>query len=240
MAIKIEELESPHECATSFEVIVHNRAVTALVTGCPSAVDWWISIHLLSAPQYPQIVGFDIKWRPSFARGVRHPVATLHLCIGRCCLVYQIGRAHRLPRSLRDALRDPRLVFAGVRIASDAAKLGKDYGLEVEMAVDLAKLAAQETNRRELRRAGLATLVRELKGRDLKIPREIVLGKWDARRLSPRQVKYACVDAYYSFKLGKLLLFDEIYIMWLMKGFGYFLGPSDEALYVDGMLEDLR
>ncbi|KAL3752218.1 hypothetical protein ACJRO7_012950 [Eucalyptus globulus] len=240
MAITIEELESPHECADSFEVVVHNRAVSTLVTSCADAVDWWISAHLLSARDCPRMVGFDIKWRPSFARGVRHPVATLHLCIGRYCLVYQIGRARYLPASLYKALRNPRFVFSGVRIASDAAKLSEDYGLEIEMAVDLAKLAARETNRRELRRAGLATLVRELKGRDLKIPQGITLSKWDARWLSPRQVKYACADAYYSFRLGHLLLFNEIYLMWLMKGFGYFLGPDDEALYLEEMLEDLR
>ncbi|XP_030521156.1 Werner Syndrome-like exonuclease [Rhodamnia argentea] len=240
MAITIEEVESPHECATSFEVVVHNRTVCALVTRCPSAVDLWISVHLLSARDYPRTVGFDIKWRPSFARGVRHPVATIHLCIGRCCLVYQILRARCLPRSLYLALRDPRFVFTGVRIAPDAAKLSEDYGLEVKKAVDLGKLAARETNRRELRRAGLATLVRELKGRDLKIPREIALGKWDARRLTPRQVKYACADAYYSFQLGHLLLFDEIFMMWVMKWFGSLQRPSDEGQYLDDMLEDLR
>ncbi|KAI6674629.1 hypothetical protein NL676_002535 [Syzygium grande] len=33
---------------------------------------------------------FDVKWHPSFACGVHHPVTNLHLYIDHCCLVYQI------------------------------------------------------------------------------------------------------------------------------------------------------
>lgn len=40
-------------------------------------------------PLSPKIE-FDVKWHLSFACGIHHPVATLHLYMGRCCLVYQI------------------------------------------------------------------------------------------------------------------------------------------------------
>ncbi|KAI6700977.1 hypothetical protein NL676_015301 [Syzygium grande] len=46
-----------------------------------------------------------------------------------------------LPRLLRDALGDPRLIFASVRITFDTLKLSEDYDLKVEMSPDLAKLA---------------------------------------------------------------------------------------------------
>ncbi|KAI6673110.1 hypothetical protein NL676_001016 [Syzygium grande] len=65
-----------------------------------------------------------------------------------CCGCY-------LPQSLRDALSNPRLVLIGVRFAFDTVKLSEDYGLEVEMEVDMVKLAVKEMNQRELKRAGL-------------------------------------------------------------------------------------
>lgn len=41
-------------------------------------------------PTLPLIVGFKVKWHLNFTRGVYHPIGTLHLYIGRCCLVYHI------------------------------------------------------------------------------------------------------------------------------------------------------
>lgn len=76
-----------------------------------------------------------------------------------CYLVYHIYSARCLLRSLRDTFGNPMPIFANDRIASEVVKLSED---------NLAKLAAKEMNRRELKRAGLTTLVREQRGEILR------------------------------------------------------------------------
>lgn len=62
------------------------------------------------------------------------------------CISVHLLSTSRYPHIFFDVKWHPS--FAGVQIASDVVKLSKDYELEVEMAVDLAKLAVKETNRR--------------------------------------------------------------------------------------------
>ncbi|KAI6683369.1 hypothetical protein NL676_029282 [Syzygium grande] len=57
--------------------------------------------------------------------------------------------------SLRRSVTPSVTRLAGVRITSDKVKLSDEYGLKVEMVVDLRKPAAKETNQRELKRMGL-------------------------------------------------------------------------------------
>ncbi|KAI6686494.1 hypothetical protein NL676_032407 [Syzygium grande] len=100
-------------------------------------------------------MGSDVKWRSTFACGVHHPIATLHLCI--VTLLPRLrDRSHPTPPfSCSMTPSVTRLV--GIRIASDKVKLSDEYGLEMEMAVDLGKPAAKKTNRRESKRMGLTS-----------------------------------------------------------------------------------
>jgi len=36
--------------------------------------------------------------------------------------------------------------------------------------------------------------------------KSVTMSKWDARRLSVEQVQYACIDAFVSYEIGRLLL----------------------------------
>ncbi|XP_039158240.1 uncharacterized protein LOC120288364 [Eucalyptus grandis] len=159
---------------------MHDRGVFGLVTCCPNVVQCWISIYLLSACHHPWIVGFDIKWCLGFARSVHHLVATLHLCIDRCCLVPQISCTCYLTQLLHDAFDEQRLIFIRVWIASDLVRLSQNYGLGAEMAVDLAK----GDNLEGVEESKFDDAGEGPQERDLEIPREVALGKWNLQRFS--------------------------------------------------------
>ncbi|MQM10437.1 hypothetical protein Taro_043334 [Colocasia esculenta] len=153
------------------------------------------------------VVGLDAEWLPERRRGEHNPVALLQLCVGRRCLLFHIIHADYVPRELARFLGDSRFNFVGVRVDYDARKLAEDYELQVRNAVELGGLAAGELQREELRRAGLSGLARVVMGVDqLEKSKRVTLSRWDAPWLSLQQVKYACVDAFVSFEVGRRLL----------------------------------
>lgn len=100
-------------------------------------------------------------------------------------------------------------MFTGVKISADAKRLKEDYGLEVAHCTDVAAMAAEEFDHKDFKRAGLKTLVEKLIGEEIQKPKNVTLSNWELKYLSCGQVQYACVDAYYSYKLGKFLIFDK-------------------------------
>ncbi|XP_062179941.1 3'-5' exonuclease-like [Phragmites australis] len=160
------------------------------------------------ATRQGHIVGLDTEWRFVFQPDGRrtHRMAVLQLCIGRRCLVFQIVHANYVPDALRDFLACPDHRFVGVGVDGDVKRLSEDYGLEIANAVDLRYIAANVLSRPKLREAGLKTLAREVMGALIDKPKRVTMSKWDAWTLSPEQVQYACIDAFVSYEVGRLLL----------------------------------
>uniref|UniRef100_A0A7N2KYH8 Uncharacterized protein n=1 Tax=Quercus lobata TaxID=97700 RepID=A0A7N2KYH8_QUELO len=71
-------------------------------------VDSWLSdIYRIHHRRLQRlIVGFDNEWRPSFNRNIQNSVATLQLCVGRRCLIFQLVYAAHFPNSLIEFLGD--------------------------------------------------------------------------------------------------------------------------------------
>ncbi|EES03381.1 hypothetical protein BDA96_03G265600 [Sorghum bicolor] len=156
----------------------------------------------------PHIVGLDTEWRIVHDEDGRRKnrMAVLQLCVGHRCLVYQIFHADYVPDALRDFLACPDHRFLGVAVDGDVKRLSEDCGLVVADAADLRHVAAEVLARPELRTASLKTLTREVMGVLIDKPKSVTMSKWDARRLSVKQVQYACVDAFVSYEIGRLLL----------------------------------
>jgi len=148
------------------------------------------------------LVGLDTEWRA--IRSGAHRMAVLQLCVGRRCLVFQISRADYVPAALGRFLADPGHVFAAVGVDNDVERLCDDCGLFVANAVDLAPAAAEVLRRPELRRAGLKTLAREVMGAHVDKDKGVTRSEW-GRTLSAVQVRYACIDAFVSYEVGRLL-----------------------------------
>ncbi|KAL8489217.1 hypothetical protein ACS0TY_025210 [Phlomoides rotata] len=113
--------------------------------------------------------------------------------------------APNIPRRLREFLGDTNYTFVGVGITNDVRKLREDYGLEVAKSRDLSSWAANELEKKELNNGGLKSLVKEILGKEMDKPKIVTLSRWNNRVLSNAQVAYACLDAYFSFELGRQL-----------------------------------
>ncbi|KAL6614798.1 hypothetical protein ACP70R_037068 [Stipagrostis hirtigluma subsp. patula] len=156
------------------------------------------------------IVGLDAEWRPNFEPGGRaNRIAVLQLCVGRRCLVYQIIHDDMFAPALQSFLANPGVSFVGVGVGKDAQKLLDEYGLQVANAVDLRPVAAAALWRPELNQAGLRAVVLAVMGVNIDKPQRVTLSAWDARDLTLEQVRYATIDAYVSYEVGRRLLSVE-------------------------------
>ncbi|XP_047327408.1 Werner Syndrome-like exonuclease [Impatiens glandulifera] len=210
MEVSIFDHELPFPTHNLYDVKFFEYTILTLVTHTPSFVDTWISeiqtIHRDRRPHQKLIVGLDIEWRPNFSSYNDNPAATLQLCVGDRCLIFQLIHAPSIPLSLIEFFKNPNHMFVGVGVDKDIEKLIDDYGFEVRGSIcDLGKLAADRYNDRTVRNAGLKTLSARVLGKVVEKPKKVSLSRWDCEWLSVQQVQYACLDAFLSFEIGRIL-----------------------------------
>ncbi|XP_073157402.1 3'-5' exonuclease-like [Henckelia pumila] len=208
MAMSIIDHQLPYETHNTYEVLFFGDSIHTTVTHDPATVSQWISevesIHSRRLDHL--IVGLDIEWRPSFNRYVQNPVATLQLCVGRRCLVYQLIHSPGIPSSLVAFLANPNYTFVGIGIRADLEKLEEDYEFGYRAnSVDLRDLAANAYGRQELTNSGVKLLARIVLEKEVEKPKRVTMSRWDNPWLTPDQVQYACVDAFVCFEIGRIL-----------------------------------
>lgn len=71
--------------------------------------------------------------------------------------------------------------------------------------MDLRGLAAKVYETKELKKAGLKTMARIVLGKEMEKPKWVTRSRWDNRRLTADQVQYACIDAFVSSEIGRVL-----------------------------------
>lgn len=152
------------------------------------------------------MVGLDIEWRPNQTTDSQNPVATIQLCDGHRCLIIKLIHSPFIPQSLVNFLGNPNYTFVGVGIENDAKKLKEDYDLTVANTIDLRELAVQACDMKEFNKAGLKVLAKYFLDKDVEKPKRITMSGWDIKWLSSAQVQYACVDAFLSYKIGRILM----------------------------------
>ncbi|KAK1305568.1 hypothetical protein QJS10_CPA10g01693 [Acorus calamus] len=179
-------IERSPNCPNIFRVHFYDMAhIATTITKFESTVSRWIhNIQSSHAHRlYRLIVGLDIEWRPNLRDHEDNPVALLQLCVGQCCLVFQILHCPHIPDALYHFLADPRFTFVGVGIDDDVRKLRRNYNLNVVNTRDLREMAVEQVGRRELGRFGLKRLAKEFLGKDVEKPRWIQMGDWDEKFL---------------------------------------------------------
>lgn len=188
------------------EIQVGGHSVQTLLTNSPSMAESWIAeveyIHRRRLNRL--VIGLDAEWRPSFS-GVRNPLATIQLCVGHRCLIFQLLHAPYIPDALNVFLGSGAYTVVGVGIDRDVEKLAEEHGLVVPNCVDVGFLSADISGDWSLWRTGLKGLAREILGMEVQKPRRVALSTWDNRWLSYEQVQSACTDGFVSFEIGKVL-----------------------------------
>ncbi|XP_065853686.1 3'-5' exonuclease-like [Euphorbia lathyris] len=211
MAVSIRDYQIATDQYNLYDVTFYTDQIHTVLTYSPSPVEQWLAetyqFHHRNRSDRPSTVGLDVEWRPNFSRFIDNPIATLQLCIGNRCLVFQILHSQFIPQSLAKFLwnQNGDFVFVGVGIANDVAKLWRDYGLSVGNTVDLRSLAVEKSNGGPYQNAGLKQLTWEILGREIEKPKSITLSGWDSIWLTPCQVLYACLDAFVSCEIGNFL-----------------------------------
>ncbi|RZC71393.1 hypothetical protein C5167_034558 [Papaver somniferum] len=206
-----------------YSVTVNGEKIKITVTKDAATVDHWIEQvysdykdtldRCINRREYSTenfIVGLDVEWKPA-AFGSKYdtpPVAILQLCVGRRCLIFQILRSEKIPKSLHRFLEDDNLRFVGVGIEDVAFKLEGDFDVSVRKAVDLEDLVAENYRNKELKTLGLMGLAKVvLRSGEIEKPADVSESNWSQRYLTQAQIESACVDAYVSFKIGNRFRF---------------------------------
>lgn len=76
-----------------------------------------------------------------------------------------------------------------------------DYGLSVKNLVDLRSLGDGE----EYKNLGLKSFALGVLGKEVSKPKRVTMSRWDNEWLNTDQVLYACLDAFISFDIGRVL-----------------------------------
>ncbi|KAF8724338.1 hypothetical protein HU200_021369 [Digitaria exilis] len=191
---------------TRFTVHFGSTMIDTTVTRDAAAADEWVRAVRADAGT-PLIVGLDCEWKPNYRSWTTSKVAILQLCAGTRCLILQLLYVDRVPASVRSFLADPNVWVVGIGVGEDAGKLAADYGLACAAAVDLERRCNELLGRGDGRsRLGLKGFAREVLGLEMEKPRHVTMSNWDKHDLDEAQVRYACIDAYVSFKLGERVL----------------------------------
>ncbi|KAL2507377.1 F-box/kelch-repeat protein [Forsythia ovata] len=91
MTITIQNYQSQCDTHNLYEVNFFEDIIHTLVTHDPNMVSQWLSVieSLNNHSSSRLVVSLDIEWHPN-NRYYKNPVATLQLCVGLHCLIYQL------------------------------------------------------------------------------------------------------------------------------------------------------
>uniref|UniRef100_J3MI43 3'-5' exonuclease domain-containing protein n=1 Tax=Oryza brachyantha TaxID=4533 RepID=J3MI43_ORYBR len=111
--------------------------------------------------------------------------------------IARAAAANGVPAALQRFLADNGVAFVGYGVRSDCRKLAAHHeGVRVACTRELRSVTGMGN-------ASMERMAEELLGlAGMKKPVTVSRSRWDAPKLSKKQVKYACVDAFLSLRLG--------------------------------------
>ncbi|KAJ4953780.1 hypothetical protein NE237_030612 [Protea cynaroides] len=191
----------------SFNVDIGGVTVKTTVVKSASMLDSYVSElrALLSATgSRNPIIGLDVEWKPN---STAQRVSILQLCAGTRVLIIQLCYLNVIPQSLKNLIADAGISFLGVGITEDIRKLSNDYGLGCSSAIELGPLASRVLRNPDYSNSGLAALASQVVGLNIeKSSSTVTCSNWANDPLTAEQIKYATIDAYASYLIGKKLL----------------------------------
>jgi ribonuclease D len=186
-----------------------NSSIQTLVTNKASEVEDWLEETMM---EMHSIVGLGVKWRHPFGSQQQFDVATVQLCVGRRCLIFQFHNAddpvHPLPL-LSSFLNTKNLKVVGFGMEKILNKLEYDCHLTVTHAIDLGIFAAEKYGKPKWSNGGMAELVTELLGGNIPSQRKVRRSRWERAELSYDQVSHASLEVFLGCRLMEFLISDD-------------------------------
>ncbi|PIN00253.1 hypothetical protein CDL12_27243 [Handroanthus impetiginosus] len=190
----------------TYVVSFYKDEIHATVTSDCDTLTRWIN-----EIEHPNlfIVGFDIQYRYCYLNDF---VSTVQLCVGSRCLIYQLEYVdYDYPDVLLNFLANEEYTFVGWVINHSLTRLEMEHALDIPggMEVDLMNLLNWylaswiDSLEYDDEWAELAEILVEKELEDM--PEDLIILRWDLRRLTPRQVKHLSVDAFVAFEMGRVL-----------------------------------
>jgi len=173
------------------------------------------------------VLGLDVEWKPTFGKNARRSLVSLlqlanatEVVLFRLNMLYQEYQKYfpsqpfQLPEILANLFRNAHIAKVGVNSRSDAAKLIRDYGIEIDGIFDAEKMPIiLRCKPKGLR--GLAALF--LGFRPLS---SSTMSNWENKVLTESQKLYAATDAWCSREVYLNLVITQYAVAPFITNFG--------------------
>ncbi len=141
--------------------------------------------------QNEAVLGFDTETRPSFKKGVSHPIALVQLATAETVFIFQL-RFLSFPNVLQSIFESQEAIKAGVALRDDVKELKALMDFEATNFVDLSDMATERGVSSNGLRALTAYLLK------FRISKRAKVSNWAKEQLSDSQIAYAATDAWVS------------------------------------------
>ena len=152
----------------------------------------------------PLIVGLDTEHAEYEGK---KKIALIQICVNTRCLLFQVGVAGGcIPDDLKSFFVRENHVFVGVAIANDMDLLRQHHNIELSKKVELQAMVPFVIQGKWCNVPSLASIGLELLGvvAEKNNPK-LRYKDWHKKSLADEQIKYACTDAFVSYKVGEML-----------------------------------
>ncbi|KAK2649717.1 hypothetical protein Ddye_017206 [Dipteronia dyeriana] len=186
------------------------KIIETTVTSNASVAENWVH-GIRSMNKHKQeslVVGLNCKWSLHPIRSLSGKIVTLQLCIDTKCLILLPTYMENIPDSIKNFFDDPNVVFVGIDVEETLQKLKTEYGLELGKKIDIRVLVKLHFPISFHGKPGLKALACQLVDLRMWKPKHDCWNNWGSRVLGMEQIKYACVDAYVTYRIGQKLLIE--------------------------------
>lgn len=160
------------------------------------------------------VVGLNCKWRIHPIRSLSGKIVTLQLCIDTKCLIILLIHVENIPESLIMFFNDPKVVFVGIEVEEILLKLRNEYGVYFGKKMDVRSLVKMHFPLSFWGKPGVKAIAYQLVGVGKWKPKHDCWKNLESNVLGMEQIKFACIDAYVSYRIGHKLLQDDTMRLW--------------------------
>jgi ribonuclease D len=148
------------------------------------------------------MIGFDTETRPSFKKGIIHPVGLMQLSTDKRVYLFRLNK-YGLPSPLRRLLSSEETIKVGVGIRDDIRALRRLADFSPASFVDLQRFV-QAFGIEEMAFSKLMSIIFQVR-----VSKRQRTSNWEAETLTDAQVRYAATDAWGSLKMYQALRSGE-------------------------------